>query len=304
MVPHNVDSAARGRLVNVPWPRMMPALITPFDTTAEVDLSAHRHNVGVAQRQGAKGILIAGSTGEGPYLEPGERAALVEAARAISSDLVVLCGIFAESDREARSQIIEAADNGADAVLVVTPTTLIRGRDTAVFDYFTRIARFSPVPVLLYTVPPVTGYELPVHTIAELAAHDNVRGIKDSGGVPSRIAALEPILNDRFVVYAGNSAALLESGQLGAHGAITASANYAAETVDRSVGGDERAQADLNAITSVVQRFGVAGTKFAASLGGMRVGASRLPILPLDAAAEESIKTAFHDWSTQAVPSN
>ena len=286
------------------WPHTMPALITPFTSNGLVDIAKHRHNVSVAISQSSQGVLVAGSTGEGPYIEQGERTTLVSEARSVSTDLVIICAIFAETDRQAHAQITEAADAGANAVLVVTPTTLIRGRDIAVADFFLRVADFSPVPILLYTVPPVTGYELPVPTIAELANHDVIRGMKDSGGDPSRVGALKTTLSRGFLVYAGNSSAVLESAQLGAHGAITASANYAATTLDRAVAGDATAQDRLNTITAIVQHHGVAGTKFAASLQGMEIGTSRLPLQAISPEAEQSIRAAFTDLTSASPQSD
>ena len=82
-------------------------------------------------------------------------------------------------------------------------------------------------------------------------------------------------------------------GQRGAFGAITASANYAFAFVDSSAGGDGNAQAVLADVTSVVQQYGVAGTKYAATLAGMREGRSRFPLQPLDTQAKQSVAEAY-----------
>ena len=273
------------------WPRTMPALITPFDDLGEVDVDAHRHNVSVAEATGARGVLIAGSTGEGPYLEPGERNLLVSAAH--EADITIICGISAETDRQAKAQIAEAANGGADAVLVVTPGTLVRNRVRHIADYYVRTADSSPLPVFLYTVPPVTGYELPVDAILTLASHGNIAGMKDSGGDIERLNHLATVLSDGFIVYAGSSRALAQSADRGAYGAITASSNYAWGLADGAVSGDWSAQADLIELVSVIEPHGVPGTKFAASLAGMRPGRSRLPLQPLSSDAKDEIRTAF-----------
>ncbi len=274
------------------WPRAMPALVTAFDTDGEIDLEAHRHNVGVAVAAGTEGVLIGGSTGEGPYLEPGERVTLVKAAREAFSDITILCGVFAESQRQAQIQISEAADTGADAILVVTPTTLVRGRRSWIVDYYEWVADSSPLPVFLYTVPQVTGYELPCESVAELAGHRNIAGMKDSGGDVTRLDDVAGILTDSFIVYAGNSRALTESVERGAYGAITASANYAFATVAAASSGDKTAQQTLTAVTSVVEKHGVPGTKYAASLEGMRPGEGRSPLPRLDADVRHAIVDA------------
>ncbi len=275
------------------WPRAMPALVTAFDTDGEIDLDAHEHNVGAAVDAGAEGVLIGGSTGEGPYLEPGERVTLVRAAREAFSDVTILCGVFSESQRQASTQISEAADAGADAILVVTPTTLVRGRRSWIVDYFEWAADSSPLPVFLYTVPQVTGYELPCKSVAQLAGHPNIAGMKDSGGDVTRLDDIAGILTESFIVYAGSSRVLTESVERGAYGAITASANYAFATVAAASSGDKTAQHTLTAVTSVVEKHGIPGTKYAASLAGMRPGEGRRPLPRLDADVRHAIADAY-----------
>ena len=272
----------------------MPALVTALDPDGALHPDAHEHNVARALDAGAKGVVIGGSTGEGPYLEPGERTLLVGRAREAFPDLTIVCGIFAESARHAHTQICEATDGGADAILVVTPTTLVRDRREWIVDYFEWIADTSPVPVFLYTNPRVTGYELPCESVAELAGHPNIAGMKDSGGDVTRLDDIAAILSDDFVVYVGASRALADSFDRGAHGAITASANYAFSTVAAAASGDPSAQTALTDVTPIVERYGVAGTKVAAALAGLRPGPGRAPLPSLDAAAQDAITDAYH----------
>jgi 4-hydroxy-2-oxoglutarate aldolase len=274
----------------------MPALITPFDADERINIDSHRHNVSVAISAGAHGVLLAGSTGEGPYLEADERASLVSSSRATSTDLIILCGVSAETDRQAEPQIAEAVASGADAVLVITPGTLVRGRSNLISDYYERIADLSALPVFLYSNPVITGYELPVASVRHLARHPNIVGMKDSGGDVSRVDELADILTDGFVLYIGSSKRLAESARRGAYGAITASANYAFSCVDGATAQDEGAQTSLADVTAIVQQYGVPGTKYAATLAGMYEGRSRLPLEPLDEEAQRTIATAYTEF--------
>lgn len=260
-------------------PRVMPALVTPFDAGEEIDLAAHRHNVRFLWERNVAGFLLAGSTGEGPYLEAGERRSLLTTARdELGDGAFLLCGVSAETVRAAASQIDEAQAGGADAVLVLTPTTLVRGRHHLVEAFFGEIADRSPLPLLLYTVPPVTGYELPVDAVIRLSRHDRVQGIKDSGGNPDRIAAWSADVGDGFFTYCGASRAVTASMAAGGYGAITASANYASDLVARAVDGDAAAQDELRAVAAAVESDGVPGTKAAAERFGLRCGACRRPL--------------------------
>jgi len=279
--------------MTIEWPRVMPALVTAMDTSGEIDADAHISNVGVAVDAGAGGVLIGGSTGEGPYLENGERSKLIKATRDTFPDLTIVAGVFAQSIRQAERQICEAADAEANALLVVTPTALVRGHREWVVDYYESVADTSPLPVFLYTVPNVTGYELPCESVAELAGHHNIIGMKDSGGDTTRLDAISRIMDDSFIVYAGSSRVLSESVARGAYGAITASANYAFATVASAVAGDADAQDRLAAMVTVIEPHGVPGTKYAASLAGMNPGPARRPLPELDEAAEQSIREAM-----------
>jgi dihydrodipicolinate synthase/N-acetylneuraminate lyase len=170
------------------WPRAIPALLTPFTDTGAVDLDAHAQNLRTVRTWGGSGILIAGSTGEGPYLEQGERASLIETTRRSDPTMLLIAGVHAESLRQATALIDECSD--ADAVLVVTPTSLVRGNTRAIEAFYVDLADRCRIPLLLYSVPSVTGYELPVDSVGKLSSHPNIVGMKDSGGEPSRLPPL------------------------------------------------------------------------------------------------------------------
>lgn len=268
-------------------PRVMPALVTALDDAGEIDAESHRHNVRTLWNRSVRGFVLAGSTGEGPYLEPGEREILCMATRdELGAVPFVVCGIAAETLRAARSQLEEAAAGEADFVLVMTPTTLVRGRHHLVEGFFQHVAEVSPLPVLLYTVPAVTGYELPVESIIALAAHENIVGIKDSGGKAERFAQWVGSVPDPFWGFCGASRAVLDSVAAGAYGAVTASANYAFDLVTLCVAGDAAAQAELIAVTAEIEAHGVPGTKAAAGRLDLRPGPPRAPLAAVEPALE------------------
>ncbi len=217
-------------------PHFMTALITPFDESGDIIVEAHHHNLLLQTKRGVTGFVIAGSTGEGPYLEAGERALLVGAARnELGSEPFLMCGVAAQSVRQAVSQLTEVAVAGADAALVMTPTTLARGNHDAVRRFYEAIADTTPLPIFLYSVPAVTGYDLPAEYAAELSAHPNIVGLKDSAGVALHTKQVAVASVDDFLVYSGSSSALTQAIAGGAVGAITASANYLPELVSAVV---------------------------------------------------------------------
>ncbi len=262
-------------------PRVMPAIITPFREDGEIDKDAHRHNLTALTARGVDGFVISGSTGQGPYLVPGERHLLVTIARdVLGADAHLLCGVQAESLGQAESQAAEAVAAGADALLVMTPTTLIRGNMERLAFFFATLAERSSIPVFLYSVPPTTGFQLPVEVAAELADHPNIVGLKDSGAEASRVPPLALAIDNGFLVLCGSSRVVHDFAAAGAYGAITASANYAYPLVV-AARRDAAAQGRLTSLAAAVEGHGLPGTYAAAAAAGLRPGTLRPPLTEL-----------------------
>ncbi|MFQ5967549.1 MAG: dihydrodipicolinate synthase family protein [Acidimicrobiia bacterium] len=268
-------------------PQAMPALITPFDGLGELDEAAHRHNLRQLAERGIEGFLLGGSTGEGPYLEEGERMRLLQWARdELGSDPFLLCGIAAETRRAAMRQLEEATDGGADAGLVMTPTTLIRGHHDAVAEHYRRLADSARLPILIYSVPLYTAYEPPVEVVAQLASHEAIAGMKDSGGDAARMGRIAASVPDGFFLFAGATAVLQAALAAGAYGAITASCNYLPEhvlgvTLAANAAEAERWQHSLAEAAAIIEPHRVPGVKAAAEIAGLRPGLPRLPLRPV-----------------------
>jgi dihydrodipicolinate synthase/N-acetylneuraminate lyase len=273
-------------------PRVMPALLTPFDSDGELEIDSHIHNVGFLTGRGTEGFVLAGSNGEGPYLEKGERQQLLAAAREAAPDAHLMMGIMAETVREGMRQLRET--EWADSVLIMTPTTLTRGRPQYVLSYFRYLADASPLPVYLYSVPPNTAYSMEIDLISELAQHHQVVGMKDSSGDVVRLQAILDATPDDFILYSGASAAVTGAMAVGCHGVITGSGNYAAELVKQTVENapDRDSQRRLTALSRQVESHGVPGVKAAAAAHGLRPGFPRLPLKPLGDEARSQIQSA------------
>lgn len=278
-------------------PRLLPALVTPFDRSGDLDVDAHRHNLTALSGQGVRGFLIGGSTGGGPYLEPGERQPLLETARdTLGTRPFLLCGIAAETTRLAVRQAQEAVAGDADAVLAMTPTSLARGNHDAVRRFFLDLADASSLPVMIYSVPPYTAYAIPTDLVIELAEHPNIVGMKDSGGDVARMARLVQETADGFLLYTGATRSITFCIAAGAYGAITASSNYLAPMVldviakaRRSPRSALEAQTELTRIASAVEAYRIPGVKAAAELVGLKPGHPRAPLTRLGVRARKKI---------------
>src|ERR1700722_9062424 len=149
-------------------------------------------NVDRYSRTPMSGMVLLGSTGEAVMLSDEEsRQALRVARDATAPDKVLLAGVGRESVFETLRQADYAAWLDYDAVLVRTPHYYRKQlRNREMLTYYQAVADRSPLPVLLYSVPGCTAYDLPVEVVAELVMHPNIVGMKDSSGSVERIAEL------------------------------------------------------------------------------------------------------------------
>lgn len=281
---------------------MLPALVTPFDANGEIDLESHAHNTATLTARGVGGLLIGGSTGEGPTLETGERAKLCETAKQAAPDIFLMVGIVAESVRQALNQIEEVSSVGHSA-LVLPPVTLARNSEAAQTRFFLQIAEQSLLPILLYSVPRNTGYPLAESIVRTVSAHENIIGMKDSGGDAARIAQLVADTPDDFVLFNGASRSIALALTGGAHGAITASVNYLCDgirlLIDRTKAGADfrHLQSSITRITGFVEGPGIGGVKAAAEIGGLKPGAVRPPLGDVDEDFRVTAKDLLTDFA-------
>lgn len=278
----------------LPPPVYMPALITPFKRNGDLDEKAHVRNVRSLAERGIEGFVLGGSNGEGPYLETEERERLVKTIRRRKTH--IMAGVAAESVRGALSAIAEVDEAGADSLLLMTPTTLSRGREDVVRLFYETVAAQARIPVFLYSVPMITAYSMPIDTVVALSEHDNIVGIKDSSGDVVRLQSILDATPDDFILYSGSSKALTAAIAVGCHGAITGSGNYAPELVldimtkarENPIDAREP-QRRLSALSADIEQYGVPGVKAAAKAAGLEPGFPRLPLIRPPRGVETSI---------------
>jgi 4-hydroxy-tetrahydrodipicolinate synthase len=191
------------------------ALVTLFDAEGRVDAPATASHAARLVDEGVRGVVVAGSTGEAASLDPAERVELLRAVReAVGGRVPVLAGTGAPSARQAVALSRDAADAGADALLVLSPPGADDPR-----PYYDAVAHAVDVPVLAYHFPQVSAPGIPVDILCELP----VAGLKDSTGDPLRLAIEADEI--RVGLYTGSAALLLQAAAMGCSGAILALAN-------------------------------------------------------------------------------
>jgi len=263
---------------------------TPFRDD-EVETGALADNIRKLLATRLRGIVVLGSNGEAPFLDEDESVRIVAAARTVvPADRPLVAGTGRQATRATVLATRRAADAGADAVLVRTPSFFKSDMTAEAFiRHYTAVADASPVPVLLYNYTALTGVTLPAAAVAELSAHPNIAGMKESGNDMALLADYVAQARPPFAVLAGSGQSFLSGLLLGATGAILALAvvvpELCVEVFDLAAAGRTVEAAGLQRrllplARAITSRFGVAGLKVAQQLAGYAGGPARGPLLP------------------------
>lgn len=274
---------------------LMAPVVTPFDAEGELLLTPFALNGRAHLDAGMSGLVVAGSTGEAPFLSDDERGHLVERARCVvEGDNVLIVGAGAESTAHTIARARAAAERGADAVLVVPPHYFGSAMtDVALDTHYRRVADASPCPVLLYNIPKFTHLALDPALVASLAGHGNIAGMKDSSGDTARLGRYLESQSASFAVITGHGQTLAQAVTAGVRGAILAVGLFATElaldVMRLTRAGDPAADELQRRLTPLAREIagamGPAGIKAALDQVGLFGGPVRAPLLPLDDSA-------------------
>ena len=265
---------------------------TPFADDGALDLAAWQANIDRWMGTGLHGLVVLGSNGEAPLVDDDEADRLIGGARQrIPGGRLLIAGTGRQSTRSAISASRRAADAGADAVLVRTPS-YFKGQMTssAFIRHYSAVADKSPAPVLLYNFSALTGVTLPVEAVAVLSMHENIVGLKESGPDMSYVADLVGQAPEGFHVLVGSAPTFFSSLVLGAHGGVMALACVAPAACLQiyelvRAGRYDKARTLQRQVTPlaklVTSVHGVPGLKAAISLIGYVGGRPRQPLEPV-----------------------
>jgi len=281
---------------------------TPFDADGKISASAISSNIRDWATKGVIGFVVLGSTGERVHLDEREYLETIEISRAAAaSDSVFIVGAGQQSTVGTIKEIKSAARAGADAVLVITPffyRTAIT--QETLINFYTAVADESPVPILLYSMPPLTGIKIEPETVARLSEHANIVGVKDSSNDVAGFCKTVSLCSSDFAVMTGNGTVFLDALRAGATGWILAVGCVVPEVCVEifrafNAGEEERAamlQSKLTPLAAAVTtRFGIGGLKAALDLAGYNGGAVRAPLRAPDESARHEIARLLNETS-------
>ena len=288
------------------------ALITPFRDDESINYEKIREEV---KRQIGFGndIFACGTNGDFSSMTFAERVKVVETcAAAVDGKARLIANAGCPSTRETLLLGKEMVHLGLEAVAAITPY-FIACTQEGLYQHYARLADTLEVPVFIYEIPARTGNSIDLDTVARLARHPNIGGIKDSSGKPERLEGLSEIAaeNEGFSFYAGTDSLILSGFNLGASGCVSGLANVVPRWI-RAVAeafesGDpaaaEEAQEKVNLFRTALYAPGYppAMVKRIMYLLDKEVGNNRLPALVPDSHVDTALEGVIDNFGLKRV---
>lgn len=278
------------------------ALVTPFDQQGGVDDDALKRLIDFHVTEGSDGLVIAGTTGEAATLSRDEHIDLVgRAVELVDGRMPVIAGTGSNSTAQTTDLSLAVGDCGVDAYLLVVPY-YNKPVQEGMYRHFATVADAVDKPVILYNVPGRTASDMLAETVARLAKHPNIAGIKEATGDIDRLKDIRARVADDFMLYSGDDFTVLPFIAAGGHGVITVSGNVAPAAMSRlcelaSAGELEKAKTlddSLQALNSALfVESNPIPVKWALAQMGLIQANMRLPLTEHEARYHEGMRAAL-----------
>jgi 4-hydroxy-tetrahydrodipicolinate synthase len=269
---------------------LLTAMVTPFAQDGSLDIPAAVRLANHLVDAGCDGLVLSGTTGESPTTTDAEKIALLRAVLEAVGDRARVIAGAGSYDTAHSIQLAQAsAAEGAHGLLVVTPY-YSRPPQAGLLAHFTAVADATPLPVLLYDIPPRSVVPIEFDTLRALAAHPNIVGVKDAKG--DLHGATQLMADTGLAYYSGDDALNLPWLAMGATGFISVISHLAAgqlrDLLSAFASGDVTTARKINMaiapICNAMSRLGgVTLSKAGLRLQGIEVGDPRLPQVPATA---------------------
>jgi 4-hydroxy-tetrahydrodipicolinate synthase len=289
-----------------PFGRVLTAMVTPFDVDGALDLARAEELATHLVDLGNDGLVVNGTTGEGPTTSDAEKAELVRAVvGAVGRRATVVAGAGTYDTAHSVHLARDAEKAGAHGLLVVTPY-YSRPPQAGLRLHFTAVADATDLPVMLYDIPPRSIVPIEADTLRALAEHPRIVAVKDARG--DFRTATEIIATTPLAYYCGDDPVNLPFLSIGAVGFVSVIGHVVADRlrvlVDAYEAGDVARARTVHAATVPVMRAmgrvgGVIFAKAVLRLRGVDVGDPRLPLPP---ATPEQVKAIVDDLAEAGVP--
>jgi 4-hydroxy-tetrahydrodipicolinate synthase len=285
--------------------RLITAMITPFDASGKIDFAQTKKLAGALLDSGSDGLLVSGTTGEGPTLTREERLRLfAEVKSAVGNKGTVIAGTGNYCTAESIELTKEAEKAGVDGCLLVVPY-YNRPTQDGLYEHFKAIAESTSLPCILYNVPSRTVTSLAAETCVRLSQIDNIVGIKEASANFEQIAKIIQGAKKDFLVYSGNDGDTFPILCLGGYGVISVISHlvgiqFKEMMNDYFQGNIEKAAATHRSLIPLVNAMFVVANpmpvKYALNYLGFSVGRPRLPLTEPDEKSKAVIEQTLSNY--------
>jgi len=276
---------------------VVTAMVTPFSDDGSLDLDAAISVARWLVDHGSDGLVVAGTTGEGPVLSDDEK---VDLWRAVTDAVTVpVLAVSASNDTAHSVELTRrAAECGVAGALVVTPY-YNRPSQAGIEAHFRAVAAASALPLVIYDIPVRTGRKIAHDTFVRLARDvPTILGVKDAAGDPAASARLVAETPESFELYSGDDSLTLPLLSVGAVGVVGVASHWAgphfAEMIARFAKGDVARAREINATLTESYAYETSDTapnplpaKAMMRVLGLAVGQCRLPMGPAPEGLED-----------------
>lgn len=274
------------------------AIVTPF-RNGQIDEAALQRLIQLQIKGGVDGIVPVGTTGESATVDYAEHIRIIElSVKFAAGRTKVVAGTGGNSTQEAVYLTQEAAKAGADASLQVAPY-YNKPTQEGVFQHFRAVARATPLPLILYSIPGRCGIEIAVDTVKRLAAEcKTIVSIKEAGGNADRVSQLRAALGPKFSILCGDDSLTLPFMAVGAQGVVSVASNIIPKQVSAMVRafakGDVAGAQKLHAkyypiFKDLFIETNPVPVKAALAMMGVMAEEYRLPLVPMAAANRDKL---------------
>ncbi len=293
---------------------VVPAIVTPFDREARVDVGVLEHLTEHLVSSGVHAIMATGGTGEFPNLRPEERRVVLEAVtRATGGRVPVIAGTAACSLDQTFELASDAAEAGCDAIITVPPFYFPLP-EAALEEFFLGLADTTPLPLFVYNNPLYTGNPLSPDLIARLLRHPRVAGLKQSasdlGQLVDVLYRVRVVERTTKAILTGIDSQIAAACAVGADGVFSTAAGIVPrqvvelwESIDSGKVEDARArQLELQPLNRFLEYDPgyVAPAKEALQMMGFEVGEGRAPLPGLADEERVSLRRALEELGALA----
>lgn len=274
-------------VIKLKMPRLITAMITPFDDRLQVNYAKAAEVAEHLVQNGTEGIVVAGTTGESPVLSDEEKLRLFATVKEqVGSRVSVWAGTGSNNTQHSIELSREAEKLGVDGVLLVGPY-YNKPSQEGLYQHFRAIAEAINIPAMVYNIPSRTSSNILPETIARLAQIDNIVALKESSGDMNQVSQLAHLLPEGMKVYSGDDSLTLPMMALGAHGVVSVASHLVGKDIQRMItafnNGDTREATRIHlALFPIFKGLFITTNpvplKEAMNILGMEVGGLRLPL--------------------------